>query len=127
MTRVSKLMAMVLLALWMPATQHCALEAVGALITTCTDNCATGESPDKDGCGSIESGNFKPSGAIVKAPAPSLFACAFHLCLQLAPQAHHESISLIGCAVVRADAWIPTWQFVRRAAPLPGAPSLSLA
>lgn len=127
MVRVSQFMAVLLLALWLPATQHCALEAVGALITTCADNCATGESSGKDGCGSIENGNFKPGGVTLKVPAPSLFACACFLCLRLEPRPSDESLSLVGNALGQADAWISSWQFVRRAAPLPGAPSLLLA
>ena len=104
MVRVSKLMAMVLLALWLPATQHCALEAVGALITTCADNCATGESSGKDGCGSIENGNFKPTGVTLKAPAPSLFACACFLSLPLELCATDESQALPGEAFGQAKA-----------------------
>lgn len=127
MVRVSQFMAVLLLALWLPATQHCALEAVGALATTCADHCTTGESTGKDACGSLEDGSYKPSTVTSKVTAPSLFACACFLSLHLELCATDESQALPGEAFGQAKAWISSWQFVRRAAPLPGAPSLLLA
>lgn len=123
MVRVSKFMAMLLLALWLPATQHCALEAAGVLITTCADHCTTGEPTGKDACGSIEDGSYRSAGDTLKVPAPDLFDCASFLCLQLETWPSDNFLPETGDAFGRADAWLSTWQFVRRAAPLPGAPS----
>lgn len=123
MVRVSKFLSVLLLALWLPATQHCALEAAGVLITTCADHCTTSESTGRDACGSIEDGNYKPAGDTLKVPTPDLFACTCFLCLYLEERAPDESLSLTGDASGQADVWLSTWQFVRRAAPLPGAPS----
>jgi hypothetical protein len=125
--RLTKLAALLLVAFWLPATQHCALEAAGMLSTTCLDHCDAAESSGKDGCGSIENGSYKPTGNTLKVAAPQLLTCLCFLCLHLEPKAPDGSRSLIGGALRQADAWIPTWQFVRRAAPLPGAPSLFLA
>lgn len=123
MVRISQFVSVLLLALWLPATQHCALEAAGALITTCADHCTTGEPTGKDACGSIEDGSYRPAGDTVKVPAPDLFACVCFLCLHLEQRIADESLPLTGDASDQADAWLQTWQFVRRAAPLPGAPS----
>ncbi|MBS0163996.1 MAG: hypothetical protein JSS48_15690 [Nitrospira sp.] len=123
MVRISKFLSVLLLALWLPATQHCALEAAGALITTCADHCTTGEPTGKDACGSIEDGSYRLAGDTLKVPAPDLFACACFLCLHLEAWPSDNSLSQTGDASSRVDVWLSTWQFVRRAAPLPGAPS----
>lgn len=123
MVRISKVVAVLLLAMWLPATQHCALEAIGAIATTCADHCSTSESVGKDSCGSIEKGNFKPTANSLKVSTPDLFACVCFLCLQLEPQSTDVSISLAKDGSGRAEVWFSTWQFARRAAPLPGAPS----
>ena len=126
-SRLMKLAALFMVALWLPATQHCALEAAGVLATTCADHCATGESTGKDACGSIENGSYKPAGDTLKVLASDLFACACFLCLHHEAWPSDNSLSRAGDASGRANVWLSTWQFVRRAAPPSRAPTLLCA
>lgn len=126
MRRLLPVISLLLLALWLPATQHCALEDTGLVAQTCQDNCAGGNS-EKDGCRIVEDGAYKPATNILKAPAPSLLACVCFLCLQPAPQVLADGQFLPGEQVQRSESRIAAWHFVRRAAPLPGAPSAAIA
>jgi hypothetical protein len=125
------IIAVVLLALWLPMTQHCDLEAAGLIAGevphSATVNCsepASSRCGHHDG-GSVAEGNLvKQSNDPIKVPMPSLVACTCFLCLQLlTPQLAVEP----ALAVAESDHpqhWVPVWQFVRRAAPLSRAPSL---
>lgn len=124
MTRLSSFLSLLLLALWLPATQHCALEATGVLTDRCTAPCASGA----DNCGAIEDGAYKPSTTATTAPAPALRADVAHLGQALIrPAAASVPTILSGAPDARAPDWVLTWQFVRRAAPSPRAPSLLCA
>jgi hypothetical protein len=121
MARLSQFLALFLLALWLPATQHCALEAAEVLTDSCTAPCANGT----DNCGTIEDGAYKPSTTVMTAPAPALVADVSHLGQALVlPAAASAPAFLAGAPASRAPDWVLTWQFVRRAAPSPRAPSL---
>ena len=131
MSWFNKIIALALLTLWMPATQHCDLEAAG-LIATHTDanenvDCGTSHTPcPSENCQVIEDGGYKPSGTLAKVSSPSLLACVFSLCLQPAAlDAVHESVTPV---VARENplSWVPTRHFVRGAAPLSRAPSAVL-
>jgi len=127
MKRVTQWMALCLLALWLPATQHCALEAVGALSVTCSNHGSTAESSKGDACSAIEDGSYKPAGQMLRVSAPCLIAVVIFQCPPLALSDPGPALPVSGESVREAEAWLPTWQFVRRAAPLPGAPSELLA
>ena len=125
----NKIIALALLALWVPATQHCDLEAIG-LIAVHTDHqdnatCSESHSPcPSENCQVIEDGSYNPSATLAKAPSPSLIACIFSLCLQPAAlDALHEPVTPV---VARENplSWVPTRHFVRGAAPQPRAPSV---
>lgn len=128
MRKLSAIFVYLTLALWLPATQHCALELVGIFANTCSDHDATGQSSDKDGCGTVENGAYKPAGDMLKVPAPSILLCLSFLCLHLPlPEAQDEQLILPAESFQQSERRVATWHFVRRAAPLPGAPSLILA
>lgn len=127
MRRLLPFFSLLALALWLPATQHCALEQAGLIANTCPDHFSEGSSLDKDGCSSVESAAYKPAGNTFKVPAPSLLACVCFLCLQPAPLVSVEGSQLPGELVQRSESRIAAWHFVRRAAPLPGAPSAVIA
>jgi hypothetical protein len=128
MRRLLPLLSLLALALWLPASQHCALEQAGVFATTCKDH-GTARSPaDKDGCSAFEDAAYKPTSSGLKIPAPSLLACACFLCLQASRlQMFPERVELPVESFQQAESRVATWHFVRRAAPLPGAPSLLLA
>jgi len=116
------------LAAWLPATEHCALEAAGLVPQTCRDDCSLGQRNGADGCSVIEGAIYKPSTQVLKVLSPELLTCACHLCLQMIPWDAAQVIAPASAAAAdRPRKWTTAWHFVRRAAPLPGAPSRSLA
>ena len=128
MRRLLPLLSLLALALWLPASQHCALEQAGVFATTCQDHGPVRSSADKDGCSAFEDTAYKPTSSGLKVPAPSLLACACFLCLQPLPlQVIPGRVALSVELTQLAESRVATWHFVRRAAPLPGAPSAVIA
>lgn len=124
------IVALVLLALWLPTTQHCGLEAAGLIAAEAPHGadskcCETGDSHcTHDGCNVVESSLIKSSSDTIKVPTPALAACTCFLCLQLLrPVVAVEPIFAV-TASESPEHWVAVWQFVRRAAPLSRAPSL---
>lgn len=123
-----RLSAVLLLALWLPATLHCSLEHVGLLSQTCAEDCASDQSHAPDGCGTVEDGSYRPTGSALQVATPALYACIDELCLpswQNAPVCPDE-VARFGAFGESRD-WISSWQFVRRLAPPSRAPSLAVA
>jgi hypothetical protein len=126
-SRLRSLVALVLLTLWLPITQHCGLEAAG-LIEADASHDAVGccrESSDPcthDGCAVVESGFTKPALVALKV-APPAAACACLLCLPLWTPEPAAVPVLTAASPDRPLDWVPAWHFVRRAAPLSRAPS----
>lgn len=86
--------------------------------------CDTDGGCSHDGCNLVETGLIKIASSSLKVPAPDLSACLCFLCVQLSlPDTLTAPISRVSAAEQPID-WLPTWQFVRRAAPLAQAPSL---
>lgn len=124
MSRLSRLLSLVLLTVWLPVTQHCNLEAAGLITKQCADDCLPGQQVSDDGCLSVEDAAYKTGATVLKAPAPDLFACACHLCLQLIrPDVAREIAPAYGASFERPQDWVSTWHFVRRAAPPSRAPT----
>lgn len=125
----NRIVAFVLLALWMPATQYCGLEATGLIasnngeesVACCdpaTNVCAY------DSCHVIEQFSQKTSNDSLQVLEPDFVACACFLCLKLL----HRDLGTESIVAVAATdqplGWVPTWHFARRAAPLPRAPAI---
>ncbi|MBI2814468.1 MAG: hypothetical protein HYX71_09300 [Opitutae bacterium] len=125
MSRLLKLAALLLAALWLPATAHCGLEAAGLLVKSSA--CAAAVDCAGDGCRQVEEGFFKQSAAALKVLAPELLACDCLRCLQLVAQA-----ALVAAAdfspvsFERPQSWVTRWTFERRAALPARAPSPAL-
>ena len=123
-----KITALLLLVLWGPVTQHCDLEAAGLLAAheahpTEINCCEPSEPCAHDGCELVENGTYRSSGSLLTAVTPALLACTYFICPQLAtPDVRDETVLPVVAAVKPQD-WVPTWHFVRRAAPLSRAPS----
>lgn len=121
MFRLSKIAALLLVALWLPATLHCQLENVGLkALFACADQPVQAGHPDKDpcaadGCQTVESGQFAFAKSRLDLNLLPALTCACQLCLSLvAPPAPVSEIS-----ASRQDVTLPlqrTWQFARRAA-----------
>lgn len=124
-----RFVALLLLALWLPATLHCNLEAAGLLTgheecheqTDCHDHhhqedssCALAH------CDPIDTLAIKTGMELIAVDAPVLFACLCHLCVP-APLI----VELPAQTPAQSDAppeLAPTWHFVTRAAPEARAP-----
>jgi len=115
MARWKALIAVMLLAVWLPATSHCALEAVGVLEMSA--GCASTTDCAGDSCSVIENGFSKQSNLTVKVSAPDLTACLFSLCLHLAAPTTLISVADFSLGVpVEPQDWIVCWTFEHRAA-----------
>jgi hypothetical protein len=126
----NKLFAVVVMAVWLFATQHCGLEAAGLFAAhdeqaEDTGCCAAKGGCDNDGCATVEDGEYRPDQRSVMIPAPALSA-DFLLSgcdVALAPPRSSEC-ELVRAAIDRPHDWVTTWQFVQRAALSPRAPSV---
>jgi hypothetical protein len=129
MSRLARTLLFVLVALWLPVTLHCRLEAAGVLDQH--DACCASEptavplSGCQDACPTVEEALFKESAQDLKVDAPALnhcFACFSALALErdlraeptLSPVRHAPPLELR-----------VAWQFITRAAPPARAPSLN--
>jgi hypothetical protein len=126
---LSKVITILLLALWLPVTQHCGLEAAGIVPveTPHADGancCETSDRCTHDGCDVVENDWIKPSTDTFEVPAPTLIACTCFLCLQLVPSILSDEPTMSVADFGQPYEWVPVWQFVHRAAPLSRAPSL---
>jgi len=127
--RFSTFVALLLLALWLPATQHCGLEAAGIVGSAIDCHDAGSCDPeteqtacDLDNCQTIEDATYKAKQIYVQLAAPVELAC---LCCLDVISPKTIIVSLLSPA--RSDAppeLAPSWQFATRAAPAPRAPSI---
>lgn len=125
MGRLPQLLCFLLALAWVPLTQHCGLEALGVLATHCSDAASTdSHGCAGDGCKQVENGGYKPSSGSIKVPAPQLLVCACALCLNLGPLNFPVLETAAAPSGGRPFDWVPSWLFVRRAAPPSRAPSL---
>ncbi|MBI2517222.1 MAG: hypothetical protein HYV95_09935 [Opitutae bacterium] len=126
MVRVSKLMAVLLMALWLPATMCCSLEAAGLKVgqsSACCDDEDTTK-PVKDNCRVVEDGHYVNAVPAIKV-IPALTAITlfeipiFPLCIE--PQIQEIAAR---CKIAESRDWIPIWQFDRRTAAPANSPDL---
>lgn len=128
----NRLAAVLLIAIWFAATQHCGLENLGVFSGHAEEAPAAGcckstdDSCEKDGCDTVENGSYKPD-RDHKLIAPQFVASAFQPCLKAIVPPEPPDENVLRLDFERSDAGAPIWQFVRRAALPARAPSLSLA
>lgn len=129
MRTLSHLLSLVLLTLWLPVTQHCNLEAIGLIALECPDGCTAGAGESKDSCADLETGLYKVTGDLLKAPAPDLLACDLFLRVDPVDWVTRPEPMLLPAEPSRERPldWVTTWNFVRRTAPPSRAPSLRCA
>lgn len=123
-SRLCQVAAFLLLVLWVPVTQHCGLEAAGLLTAEACGDCASTASCAQDDCGVVEEGLFAGTMTLIKLVVP-LFVAG--MCLLWAVRAVAILEVPAWIRVERPRAWLVQWQFVRRAALAPRAPSLVFA
>ncbi len=133
MRSLRTLIALLLALVWLPATLHCGLDAVGVFAHA--DNCcadASDAGPHEksscglDGCDVVESGGYPVASGAVKVPAPIWDSAEFSL-IVLVPVLASETEITVFEAVESPPEIKRTWHIVSRAARLPGAPSLIAA
>ena len=125
MSRLYKLAALLLVALWLPATLHCAFESAGVTrgdhhSSSCQDMCKD------DACHAIEGVSFTKAANALRAlppPVSSLYLCLLNL---LPPPVLVDQFAASTAGdPPEIQALDHTWQFARRAAPLSRAPALN--
>jgi hypothetical protein len=124
MARVFAFTAWLLLILWLPATQHCALGESGLVAPTCGGGCSQGPTEAPDLCSTVEAGAYRPAANILRASAPDLSARPCHVVVAESSLAAFSAQVVFPATVLeRPREWTATWHFVRRAAPAPRAPA----
>jgi hypothetical protein len=126
MRRVRSMVALALLALWLPATLHCELEWVGVFgdCAGCHEQSdAVAQDNDADGCAIAEKGTDRlpRDAALSNMPEPAPWVAAL-LVIALSPR----ELATTGASITTAAPLetIRAWQFVARAAPRSRAPAL---
>ena len=135
MLYLRRTIALLLLAVWLPATLHCEVEAaeIALHLAGCTETDATDHHHDvapenciADNCATVEGSFTANSSSPAAARAPVVSAAPF-IALVSVPAFALSPPPVTG--VIEALAAPPqisrSWIFVLRAAPWPGAPSLS--
>ncbi len=131
MHRCVKLVSLLLLALWLPVTLHCHLEAAelwpehgNHADTTC---CAPKEDCTKDACSVLEGDALRNADTFTRAPLPVPYICLEQICFRPIEPMLHDDAKPEPESLRHTLNWVPTWHFARRAAPWSGAPSLTFA
>ena len=121
---------MVVMAVWLFATQHCGLEAAGFFgghdeSAEGKNCCSTSGGCGNDGCATVEEGAYRPDQSALLISAP-VFSVDVFLVLGdvIPPQRLQAEVPLTRVPFERPLDWVTTWQFVQRAALSPRAPSL---
>ncbi len=113
-----KVIALVLLAIWLPVTHHCDLEAAGITVLTHGDHASSAckDVCQGDACHAIEGVSYTKSASTLKVlPPPVIFSvCLLHLLVQpvlVETQSIYSAGDPPAVQVLHR-----TWQFVRRTA-----------
>ncbi len=124
MQRFRNLLAIALVALWLPATLHCQLEAAGVdeLFACEVDHCKSDAEPPRDTCDVVESSWIKLNAPSVLLAAPSFCRCIRCFLLQ-PPELPMDALPGINEAVQAPAELTHSWHFLARTAPPARAPS----
>ncbi|MEO6244096.1 MAG: hypothetical protein ABIQ12_01565 [Opitutaceae bacterium] len=124
MTALRRIIALAMLAAWLPATLHCAIEAAGLdQWLGCHDEAAHDASHcTDDACHAIEGVAYKPDAAPIQVPVPSL-TLVCHSLICVAVSAERSAPTPVVAPPVEPPRLLQRWHFVRRAAPSARAPA----
>jgi len=119
------------LAIWLPSSMHCSLEAAGmALVDCCAHPHSSGEDPhpdDADPCTPCPTCSLVESGAFFIPSLPHgvkpVWSVVWWLTPNAPPPPPARFIAGFPAAAIPPKV-PPSWQFLERAAPLPRPPSL---
>jgi len=117
MLRANRILCLLVAFLWVPLTQHCDLEAIGALADQCAksggnlqDHCRS------DACSIVESASYRGDSSQLKVSRPALTASVCNAWVQVARVMVEKFERVPVNAVERPQDWVPVWSFERRAA-----------
>lgn len=117
---------MLVLTIWFGAVHHCDAEIAFSLCdqAACCDaqqGCAD------DGCETVERGDYRTNETNLKIPVPIVAWLSFLDAPAIDPAASNPTLPNGEIVTERPLDWVPSWHFVRRAAPPSRAPSSVLA
>ena len=125
MSKLTRYIALMVVALWGVASMHCKLEAVPGLqfLKTCCFMDSPSSSPkdcDSDGCSTVEDGKYRPEEQTASAPQPALILALLPAVIEVPLPAFEPHPFVAG----RPPPELPrSWQFSFRTALAPRAPS----
>jgi hypothetical protein len=113
-----KVIAFALLALWLPATQHCDLEAANVPFLGAGEHHSTScqEACRDDACHTIEGESYGKSANQLKIPPPPTWLVSCLLTLLITPVLVEREPVCLDADTPEIQALHRTWQFVRRTA-----------
>ncbi|BET67406.1 hypothetical protein ASA1KI_23240 [Opitutales bacterium ASA1] len=121
---LNQIVAIVLLALWVPATLHCAFGSVTGLQTKlCEEACKSTGGTHEGACSVVESGDYTAAANLPHVPMPNLSTVVWLACLHSRLLYDARPLAPPAWAADHPREWVPVWAFVQRAAPLSRAPS----
>ena len=126
-SKLTKMFAVLTLALWGMAAMHCTLEGLPGfdfLKTCCFVEAETAAPPDceSDGCGAVEDGSYRPEEQTAFAPQP-LLLLALLSPVSEAPLPEPQAGSVV--ASESPPELLKLWQFAHRTALPPRAPTIA--
>lgn len=130
MRRAGSLIALLLVTLWLPATQRCALLAAGLLGPDVAQDrsgcdCPPGSPCGKDDCQNLELNLAAPTADQPGVVVPEAVLCACHICLRSLETRPVAVSAAKPRFFVEPFELARPWQFQRRAAPAPRSPTLA--
>lgn len=125
-----RILALVLLALWVPATSHCAVETLLGVVNEHCETVCAHDGPDaathlaSDACEMLEQGDFKPAVAELAVPAPALTVLACLGRVHAALLAEAEPLAPTAWSGDHPADWVPVRHLASRAVAPARAPNL---
>ena len=130
MRRAGSLIALLLVTLWLPATQRCALVAAGLLQPDIAQDgskcdCPPGTPCGKDDCQNLEQNLAPPASNQLGVVVPEAVFCTCHICLRSLEPSPVAVSAASPRFFIESFALARPWQFQRRAALAPRSPTLA--
>lgn len=124
---IRAILAVMLAALWLPATAHCSLGAATEWFAESCDLACShdGDSEHLDACVLIEDGGYRVGSSVAHAPAPSLGVLTCLACLHARLLEVSTPLAPPAWAMEHPRDWLPAWNFEVRAALPARAPDLT--
>jgi hypothetical protein len=130
MTRtLSRIVALCLALVWLPATMCCALEAAGVEALCSSDACHDKDSTEMplDGCSVVEDGDYQSAVSLLKIARPVGTLLEYLSSFRVVELEVQRQEAVLVAETARPCEWLPVWHFERRAAAPAHAPDSLIA